>query len=155
MLGRHQYRFHYCVVSLHSVFVQHLHRYRIHFLPATETMSMCQLLYYKTSSITMLFQNQFAIQLIRSKVVNTSLYQTSNRCSCPLPISLRVWFLHPTHITLQSEASDQGQRSQPQNLADIDWNCLLSKLLYLILPISNYQRNLFVKTIILIQVNDI
>ena len=30
-----------------------------------------------------------------------------------------------------SEASDFGERSEPQleNLADIDWNCLLSKLL--------------------------
>ena len=35
-------------------------------------------------------------------------------------------------IQLQSTASDWGKDSEPQseNLADIDWNCLLSKLLY-------------------------
>ena len=35
----------------------------------------------------------------------------------------------------QSEASDCGERSAPQSenlIADIDWNCLLSKLLYLL-----------------------
>ena len=34
--------------------------------------------------------------------------------------------------TVESEASDCGKRvdSQSENLADIDWNCLLSKMPY-------------------------
>ena len=42
-----------------------------------------------------------------------------------------------------------------ENLADIDWNCLLSKLLYLLMLTSNSQKNPFRTKIILIQMKDI
>ena len=45
-----------------------------------------------------------------------------------------------------------GRRSEPQyeNLADndIDWNCILSKLFHLLMPISNYLMNPFRTAII-------
>ena len=57
----------------------------------------------------------------------------------------------------QSEDSACAEQSEPQseNVADIDWNCLLSKLLYLPMPISISQMNPFRTTIIFIQVKDI
>ena len=47
--------------------------------------------------------------------------------------------VHFSPISVKSEASDCGKRSKPQSgiLAGIGWECLLSKLLYLPMPISN------------------
>ena len=39
------------------------------------------------------------------------------------------------------------ERGQSKNSADVDWNCPLSKLLHLRIPISNSQMNLFRTTI--------
>ena len=48
-------------------------------------------------------------------------------------------------MTAKSEASDCGEHSEPQseNLADIDWNCLLSTMLYLLMPISSRGKGIF------------
>ena len=72
---------------------------------------------------------------------------------CLLLEMVRIWRVHfALHIQYicsvsictrtQPEASDCGEQSQPQseNLADFDWNCLLSKLLYLLMPISSCQK---------------
>ena len=70
---------------------------------------------------------------------------------------VRAHFVAVTCEETQSEALSCGKQNQPQseNLADIDWDCLLSKLLNLLMPISNSQKIPFRTTITLIQMKDI
>ena len=97
----------------------------------------------------------------RTSWLNLLSSQCRETCLCCTAFPSVILIMHNLECVIDSRvtysSSQTGEQSEPQseNLTDIDWNCLLSKLLHLLMPKSNSKKIPFRATIILKLMKDI